>query len=97
MDKKLKCPSQGGCLRLLRNTGKRPVRKLVLEQFCSAEASVSLAYLDTAQCCGIMVSHSSVGPRECSDRKDISTASYRGLPSALSFLETLAKEDEGNI
>lgn len=67
------------------------------EQFYSAEASISLAYPGAAQCCGMTVSHSMVGLRERGDRKDISTASYRGLLSALSFLETLAKEDAGNI
>lgn len=97
MDKKCKGPSWGGCLKTLRNTGKRTMRKLVPEHSCSAEASTSTAYPGAALSCCVTVSHSKVGPRGCCDRKAVSAASHRGFPNTPSLPETLAKENAGII
>lgn len=96
MDKKPKGPSWGGCPRALRNAGECTLKRLVLEHFSSAEASLSLASPGAALCCSMTVSPSKVGPREWCDRKAISAASHRGLPRAPSLPETLAKEDAGS-
>lgn len=98
MDKKHKGPSWGECMRTsLRNTSKYTMIKLVPEHFSSAEASTSPANLGAALRCSMMVSHGRVSPREHCDRKAISTASHRDLPSTPSLPETLAKEDTGTI